>query len=80
MNSQVLEAQTAIEQQELWDLTTNPAWARTVAAMGKHCEDLFRGLVTYTRPPVDPQTVAYESGRYHGAQEVLKMLQELSER
>jgi len=79
MNNQVLEAQTATEQQEVWDLTTNPAYARTVAAIGKHVEDLYRSLLSYTRPPIDPQTVAYESGRYHGAQEVLKMLQELAD-
>tara|TARA_R110000744_G_scaffold64675_7_gene133091 strand:+ start:110 stop:349 length:240 start_codon:yes stop_codon:yes gene_type:complete len=77
--NQIFEAQKAAEQQEVWDMKTNPAWGRSIAEVGKRVETLFRSMITFTRPPIDPQTVAYESGRYHGAQEVLKMLEEMAD-
>jgi hypothetical protein len=66
-------------EQEMADLRSNPAWGRAIGALGKHVEDSYRSLLTFTRPPIDPQTLSYESGRYHGVKEALKMLEEMAE-
>ena len=66
-------------EQEMDDLRSNPAWGRAIGALGKHVEDSYRSLVTFTRPPIDSQTLSYESGRYHGVKEALKMLEEMAD-